>query len=102
MNRRRLWPRGFFALAEIRLTMPAMIEKVLREIDSRRLASLSGLTEFLRIPSVSTKPEHAGDLQRCAAWLAEKLREAGLETKIEPTGGHPIVLAKNEHVAGRK
>jgi hypothetical protein len=41
-----------------------MIEKVLKDIESRRTQSLDGLKDFLRIPSVSTKPQHAGDLQR--------------------------------------
>ncbi|HEV8603768.1 MAG TPA: dipeptidase [Tepidisphaeraceae bacterium] len=79
-----------------------MIDKVLKQIDSRQAESLAGLKEFLRIPSVSTKPEHAQDLQRCAQWLAGKLREAKLDVRVEPTKGHPIVLAKNEHKPGRK
>jgi acetylornithine deacetylase/succinyl-diaminopimelate desuccinylase-like protein len=79
-----------------------MIDAVLKDIESRHDKSLEGLKDFLRIPSVSTKPEHAQDLQRCAQWLAGKLREAKLDVKVEPTKGHPIVLAKNEHKPGRK
>ncbi|HZK82065.1 MAG TPA: dipeptidase [Humisphaera sp.] len=79
----------------------AMLNKVLQSIDSRREESLKGLQEFLRIPSVSTKPEHAPDVVRCAEWLAAKLRSAKLDAKVLPTGGHPVVLAKNEHKAGR-
>ncbi|HEV8377860.1 MAG TPA: dipeptidase [Tepidisphaeraceae bacterium] len=82
--------------------MDAKIDGVLKELDSRQGESLAGLNDFLRIPSVSTKPEHAADLQRCAQWLAGKLREAKLDVKVEPTKGHPIVLAKNEHKPGRK
>lgn len=79
-----------------------MMDAVLKDLESRREKSLEGLKDFLRIPSVSTKPEHAGDLQRCAQWLAGKLREAKLDVKVEPTKGHPIVLAKNEHKPGRR
>lgn len=79
-----------------------MIDRVLNQIESRRAQSLEGLKDFLRIPSVSTKPEHAPDLQRCAKWLADKFRAANLNVEIAPTKGHPIVLAKNEHKPNRK
>ena len=78
-----------------------MLERVLAAIDSSRPQSLEGLKEFLRIPSVSTKPEHADDMRRCAEWLADQIRSAGLSTTIHPTPGHPIVVAQNQHVAGR-
>jgi acetylornithine deacetylase/succinyl-diaminopimelate desuccinylase-like protein len=78
-----------------------MLNQVLQTIDSRRKESLALLKEFLRIPSVSTKPEHAADLVRCAEWLADQIRSAGLKVTVEPTGGHPAVLARNEHKPGR-
>lgn len=53
------------------------------------------LMEFLRIPSVSTDPAHAGDVERCAQWLAEHLRSIGMpHVEIFPTKGHPIVYAE--------
>jgi acetylornithine deacetylase/succinyl-diaminopimelate desuccinylase-like protein len=52
------------------------------------------LDEFLRIPSVSAKSEHAGDMERAADWLADRMREAGLDTSIESTPGHPIVVGE--------
>ena len=78
-----------------------MVEQVLGTIDSGREASLAGLREFLGIPSVSTKPEHAGDLRRCAQWLASQLQSAGLRAELRETGGHPVVLARNDHKPGR-
>ncbi len=81
--------------------MPNATERVLALIDSRRERSLEGLLEFLRIPSVSTKPEHKPDVARCAEWLALQLVAAGLTTTIHPTPGHPIVLARNAHIPGR-
>lgn len=77
------------------------VQAVLSTIDSRMGASIQGLHEFLRIPSVSTKPEHAPDLQRCAEWLADQLRGCGLQSNVRPTGGHPVVVAKNRQVPGR-
>lgn len=78
-----------------------MNEQVLRTIDSRKDASVSGLKQFLSIPSVSTKPDHAADVRRCAEWLAGQLKSSGLAAEMRETGGHPVVLAKNEHKPGR-
>lgn len=78
-----------------------MTEQVLQTIESRREASVSGVSEFLRFASVSTKPEHATDVNRCGNWLSERLKSAGLSSQVLPTAGHPVVLAKNEHTPGR-
>jgi acetylornithine deacetylase/succinyl-diaminopimelate desuccinylase-like protein len=78
-----------------------MLKSVLSTIDQRRDASLAQLKEFLAIPSVSTKPEHKGDMLKCAAWLSDQLQQAAFAVRVMPTAGHPIVLAKNKHVAGR-
>ena len=64
-------------------------------------APLDDLLTFLRFPSISTSSAHAGDLLDCAEWLAARLRAIGLATTIHPTARHPIVVAKNRHVAGR-
>ncbi len=78
-----------------------MLDTVLQFIDARRQLSLDLLKDFLRIPSVSTRPDHAADMQRCAEWLANQLRGCGLTPEIAPTAGHPAVLAKNRHQPGR-
>jgi acetylornithine deacetylase/succinyl-diaminopimelate desuccinylase-like protein len=71
------------------------------------------LKELLRIPSVSTAPEHVGDVRRAAEFVADGLRAAGLEnvrlieTKTEPSAGkpghdgHPLVYADWLHAAGK-
>src|SRR5438876_1327441 len=78
-----------------------MLEHVLKAIDSRKQQSLESLKEFLRIPSVSTKPDHKPDMMRCANWLKDQLARAKLDVQVMPTAGHPCAVAKNEHVAGR-
>ncbi len=78
-----------------------MLKQVLKSIEARRGLAVEDLKRFLRIPSVSTKPEHAADCERCAHWLAEQLRETGLVASVEPTGGHPVVMVRNEHREGR-
>ena len=56
---------------------------------------------FLRFPSVSTDEKYAGKVRDCAQWLSEKLTKIGLESKVVPTAGHPIVWARNEHKKNR-
>ena len=69
-----------------------MLDRVFGEIESRRSDSVAALKNLLRIPSVSTKPDHSPDMARCAAWLADQIRQTGLSASVEPTRGHPIVL----------
>lgn len=52
------------------------------------------LFDFLRIPSVSARSEHRPDMRRAAEWLADRMRDAGLEVSIEETPGHPVVLGE--------
>ena len=56
---------------------------------------------FLRFPSVSTDDQFAPKVRDCAEWLSQKLAGIGLESKVVPTAGHPIVWARNKHREGR-
>ena len=60
------------------------------------------LLAFLRFPSISTDPAHAPDVAACAGWLAGRLEAIGLNAVVHPTAGHPIVVARNAHVPGRR
>lgn len=63
---------------------------------------LEELKTFLRIPSISTLPEHAGDIQRAAEFVAGSLRSIGMENiEIIPTGRHPLVYADWLHAPGK-
>jgi acetylornithine deacetylase/succinyl-diaminopimelate desuccinylase-like protein len=56
--------------------------------------------DFLRIPSISALPEHAGDCRATAQWLVDALTAAGLEhAQLFETGGHPLVYADWLHAA---
>jgi len=61
---------------------------------------LEDLFSFLRFASVSTEPQHKTDVERCAHWLGQKLTAIGLTAQVHPTDGHPIVVARNQHVPG--
>ncbi|MEI6278625.1 MAG: dipeptidase [Verrucomicrobiae bacterium] len=58
-------------------------------------APIEDLLEFLRFPSVSAQSDHAPDMRACSLWLADKLKIAGLDARVEETGGHPIVVGKS-------
>jgi acetylornithine deacetylase/succinyl-diaminopimelate desuccinylase-like protein len=63
-------------------------------LDSTRGQRLESYFELLRIPSVSTLPEHAPDMRRAAEWIAGEMRRIGLENvEVSKTPGHPIVYA---------
>ena len=63
---------------------------------------LDELKQFLRIPSVSTLPDHAADIHRAARFVASGLTAAGLEhVEIIPTAGHPLVYADWLHAPGK-
>ena len=63
---------------------------------------LEELKALLRIPSISTLPEHKGDVRRAAEVLAADLRCIGMENvEIIETLGHPLVYADWLHAEGK-
>jgi acetylornithine deacetylase/succinyl-diaminopimelate desuccinylase-like protein len=62
------------------------------------------LKALLRIPSVSTAPEHVDDVRKAAEFVAKGLRAAGLEnvrlieTSTAARKGHPLVYADWLHL----
>ncbi|MBI4876562.1 MAG: dipeptidase [Acidobacteria bacterium] len=63
---------------------------------------LDELKEFIRIPSVSTLPENAGDAARAAQFVAGSLKAAGMENiEIIATARHPLVYADWLHAPGK-
>ncbi|MBN9664079.1 MAG: dipeptidase [Acidobacteria bacterium] len=63
---------------------------------------LEELKQFLRIPSISTSPEHVADVAAAAQFVADSLKTAGLENiEIIPTERHPLVYADWLHAPGK-
>jgi acetylornithine deacetylase/succinyl-diaminopimelate desuccinylase-like protein len=56
---------------------------------------VADLRQWLHIPSVSTLPEHEGDVAEAARWAVRRLKDIGFpEAALVETSGHPLVLAK--------
>lgn len=63
---------------------------------------LSELKDLLRIPSISTLPEHKSDIQKAAEFVAKEMQRIGLEhAEVIQTEGHPLVYADWLHAAGK-
>jgi acetylornithine deacetylase/succinyl-diaminopimelate desuccinylase-like protein len=71
-------------------------------LDATREARLESLLDLLRIPSISTLPEHAPDSRRTAQWIADELTRIGFEhVELADVGdGNPLVLADWLHAEG--
>ncbi len=71
------------------------MDQILAQIRASRERYQKELIDFLRIPSISTTPENAGDVRACAEHLRERCAEAGLDNcVIHETARHPIVTAE--------
>src|SRR2546426_1003656 len=68
-------------------------------MDTDRL--LRELTDFLRIPSVSTSASHNADCRAAAEWVAGELRRLGCrEVQFLGSGTHPVVWGVGPEVPG--
>ena len=68
---------------------------VLAHLRANRDRILSKLVEFASIPSVSTDPAHAEDIDRAARWVAAEVAAAGPFTvRTLPTAGNPVVYGE--------
>jgi acetylornithine deacetylase/succinyl-diaminopimelate desuccinylase-like protein len=52
------------------------------------------LAEFLRIPSVSADPAHAGDVKRAAEWVCSFVRNAGGACELVDWHGQPLAIGE--------
>lgn len=66
------------------------------------MPALDDLLTCLRFASVSTDSKHNDDTRACAQWLVAKLQSMGLTTQLHETPGHPVIVARNKHLAGRR
>ena len=55
---------------------------------------VSELCDYVRFASVSAQPKHRQDLQACAEGVVEHCRQIGLQARLCPTKGNPVVVAR--------
>jgi len=76
--------------------LPAVLDKIDADLDK----SLARLFDFLKIQSISTDPAYQDHCKTAAQFVAKDLSSLGFDASLRPTGGHPVVVAKNGHTAG--
>src|SRR5438552_6588466 len=70
------------------------MQAVINYLKQNQSRFIDELCEYVRFPSVSAQPQHRPDLHACAEWVVRQCQQIGLEARLCPTEGHPIVVAK--------
>jgi acetylornithine deacetylase/succinyl-diaminopimelate desuccinylase-like protein len=79
-----------------------MPSKAIEYAHSQKDRFLAELFALLRVPSISTLPEHTGDVRHVAELLVAELKRIGMENvKLIDTAGHPLVYADWLHAEGK-
>jgi acetylornithine deacetylase/succinyl-diaminopimelate desuccinylase-like protein len=82
---------SLFAQSQKEMSMTSPAVDFARQNQPRFLTELKDL---LRIPSVSTAPEHKDDVKRAAVFVANELKRIGMQNvELVPTQGHPLIYA---------
>ena len=75
--------------------MPYFADNAIRFVHENNPRFLAELCDFIRIPSISTDPDHQSDMFHAAEWLTENMRQVGLiNVQIFSTNKHPIVFGE--------
>ena len=70
------------------------MQPVIRYLKQNQARFVGELCDYIRFPSVSAQPQHRRDLRACAQWVTDHCRQIGLEARLCPTEGHPVVVAR--------
>ena len=71
------------------------MESALKYAEAHFDTFVTELEDLLRIPSISTDPEYAGEIRRAAGWLVDHFKALGFPiAEIVETEGHPVVYAE--------
>jgi len=76
------------------------VQAVLDYLEHNKSRFIEDLCQYVRHPSVSAQASHRPDMTACAKWLVAHCRNSGLEARLCPTEGHPIVVAKTPRTRG--
>ena len=75
------------------------MQSVLNYLKENEGEFIRQLCDYIRFPSVSAQPEHKSHMASCAQWLLNHCRNIGLEARLEPTAGNPVLVAKTPRVS---
>src|SRR5438094_4588351 len=75
------------------------MQAVINYLKQNQSRFIDELCDYVRFPSVSAQPQHRQDLHACAEWVVRQCQQIGLEARLCPTQGHPIVVAKTPAAA---
>lgn len=78
--------------ASTRLDLAPVLQHAEKEFD----ASVARLSDFLRIPSISTDSKYDADTRKAAQWIADELAGIGFDASVRKTTGHPMVVAHHD------
>ena len=78
------------------------MQDVLDYLRSNHERFIEELCEYLRFPSISAQPQHQKDLKACATWLRDHCKSIGLQAKLHPTPGNPILVARTKRKKGSR
>jgi len=71
------------------------MQEIKKYVEDNKQRFLDELFELLRFPSVSADPKYKGDVLKTAAFVAQKLEEAGADkVEICETAGYPIIYGE--------
>lgn len=76
-------------------------QDVLERVERDKERYFAELEEYLRVPSISTDPAYAPEVDRCSRWLLERMQAAGLTAERIDAGGHPLVYGEWMGAPGR-
>ncbi|HXG25727.1 MAG TPA: dipeptidase [Candidatus Binatia bacterium] len=83
------------------LTLTTVEESIESFLEARKAERLESYMELLRIPSISTLPEHRPDIERTARWIVDEMTRIGIEhAAVMPTAGNPVVYGDWLHAPG--
>lgn len=82
--------------------MTGGVQQVLTYLKRHQRRFVDELCQYIRFPSVSAQPKHRKDLLRCAQWLRDRCQAAGLQPRLYPTPGNPVLVAKTPRAASAR
>jgi acetylornithine deacetylase/succinyl-diaminopimelate desuccinylase-like protein len=84
------------------MSSAAGLKAINQWVNNHEARLLEELFQLIRIPSISTLPEHKDDVARAAQFTADALKNAGLENiEVIPTDRHPLIYADWLHADGK-